>query len=222
MAAVWLWVRSERRRRGPAILLAAIVALAAGAAMAALAGARRADSALERLGAATGSPNLELVPVAEATGGGQIDAARAAESVDLIDEAAAIPGVEDVTHGAFWAITPDPGEECLFGLGIVRSTAPNPVGVPVAGRISGAADAVMITETAARLFGLRVGSELRLRTVGAESFTDWLDNEACVPADGPEITVRVTAIGRGVEEVTDSEDTPGMAVGPGFFDRYAG
>jgi hypothetical protein len=133
MAAVWLWVRSERGRRGPAILLAAIVAVAAGAAMAALAGARRADSALERLGAATGLPNLEVVPVAEATGRGPIDAARLAERVDLIDEAAAIPGVDAVTHRAFWAITPDPEKECLFGVGILRSTASHPVGMPPAG-----------------------------------------------------------------------------------------
>jgi ABC-type lipoprotein release transport system permease subunit len=220
MAAVWLWVRSERGRRGPAILLAAIVAVAAGAAMAALAGARRADSALERLGAATGLPNLEVVPVAEATGRGPIDAARLAERVDLIDEAAAIPGVDAVTHSAFWAITPDPEKECLFGVGILRSTASHPVGMPVAGRRSDAADAVMITESAASLFGLRVGSELRLRTVSAESITDWLD-DFCAPADGPEIPVRVSAIIRGVEEVTDTEQT-GIAVGPGFYDRYAG
>jgi ABC-type lipoprotein release transport system permease subunit len=220
MAAVWLWVRSERRRRGPAILVAAIVALAAGAAMAALAGARRADSALERLGAATGQPNLMVVPLAEATGRGQIDVARAAESVDLIDEAAAIPGVEAVTHLAYWAITPEPDAECLFGFGLVRSTGSHPLGVPVAGRRSGLANEVAINETTASLFGLRVGSVLRLRTVSAESRTDWLDGGGCAPADGPEIALRVTAVVRGVEDVTDTAE-PGVAVGPGFYQRYA-
>ena len=71
MAAVWLWVRSERRRRGPALLIVAIVALAAGAGMAALAGARRADSALERFGAATGVANVELAAEGLATGAGR-------------------------------------------------------------------------------------------------------------------------------------------------------
>jgi ABC-type lipoprotein release transport system permease subunit len=221
MAAVWLWVRSERRRRGPAILIAAIVALAAGAAMAALAGARRADSALERLGAATGQPNVELVPLAEATHRGDVDPAGLAGSVELIDEAAAIPGVEEVTYSAFWGITPDPEAECLFGFGMIRSTAPHPFGVTVAGRTSGAANEVVVNETAASEYGLRVGSELPLRTVSAARVADWLDNEACVPADGPEIPVRVTAVIRGVEEVTDADEA-GIAVGPGFYDRYAG
>jgi ABC-type lipoprotein release transport system permease subunit len=221
MAAVWMWVRSEGRRRGPMVLLAAIVALAAGAAMAALAGARRADSALERLGAATGQANLELLPVAEAAGDGQIDAAQLAESVELIDEAAAIPGVEDVTHLAYWGITPDPEAACLFGVGIVRSTASHPLAVTVAGRVSGAADAVMIPERLASRFALRVGSELRLRTVSAARFADWLDS-GCAPADGPEIPVRVTAIGRDVEDVTENEETLAVAVGPGFYERYAG
>src|SRR5918996_73501 len=221
MAAVWMWVRSERRRRGPTVLLAAIVALASGAAMAALAGARRADSALERLGAATGQANLQVLPVAEAGGDGQVDAAQLAESVDLIDEAAAIPGVEDVTHLAYWGITPDPEQACPFGVGIVRSTASHPLAVTVAGRLSGAADAVMIPERLANRFGLRVGSELRLRTVSAARFADWLDG-GCAPADGPEIPARVTAVGRTVEDVTEDEETLAVAVGPGFYERYAG
>ena len=221
MAAVWMWVRSERRRRGPTVLLAAIVALASGAAMAALAGARRADSALERLGAATGQANLQLLPVAEATGDGQVDAAQLAESVELIDEAAAIPGVEDVTHLAYWGITPDPEQACPFGVGIVRSTASHPLAVTVAGRLSGAANAVMIPERLANRFGLRVGSELRLRTVSAARFADWLDG-GCAPADGPEIPARVTAVGRTVEDVTEDEETLAVAVGPGFYERYAG
>lgn len=221
MAAVWLWVRSERRRRGAAILVAALVALAAGAAVAALAGARRADSALERLGAATGQPNLELVPLAEVTGRGRVDPAGLAGSVELIDEAAAIPGVEEVTHAAAWGITPDPEAECLFGFGTIRSTASHPFGVSVAGRTSGAANAVVVNETAAREYGLRVGSELRLHTVSAARVADWIGGSACVPADGPEIPVRVTAIIRGVEEVTDAAEA-GIGVGPGFYDRYAG
>jgi ABC-type lipoprotein release transport system permease subunit len=220
MAAVWLWVRGERRRRGRAVLVAAIVAVAAGAGMAALAGARRADSALERLGAATGEPNVVLVPVAEATGRGQIDVARAAESVDLVDEAMAIPGVEAVTHAANWAIAPDPEAGCPFGYGLVRSTASHPLGVAVAGRRSGAANEVMINETTAAQFGLRVGSELRLRTVRAEHLAAWLDGP-CPPDDGPEILLRVTAFIRGVENVTDTAE-PTFAVGPGFYARYAG
>jgi ABC-type lipoprotein release transport system permease subunit len=222
MAAVWLWVRGERRRRGPAVLVAVIVALAAGAGMAALAGARRADSALERLGAATGQPNVVLVPLAEATARGHIDTARAAQSVDLVDEAIAIPGVEAVTHAAYWAISPEPDAGCPFAFGIVRSTASHPLGVPVAGRGSGAANEVMINETTAGLFGLRVGSELRLYTVRAERMRDWLGGGGgCAPADGPEIPLRVTAIIRGVEDVTDTAE-PVVAVGRGFYDRYAG
>ena len=221
MAAVWLWVRSERRRRGPAILIAVIVAVAAGTSMAALAGARRADSALDRLGAATGQPNVELVPLAEVTGRGRVDPSELTGSLDLIDEAAAIPGVEDVTHAGFWAISPDPEEECLFGLGLVRSTAPHPFGLAVAGRTTGAADEVVVNETAARELDLRVGTDLQLRSVGAAHSADWIGGDACPPADGPDISVRVTAIVRGVEEVTDSAE-PGFFVGPGFHDRYAG
>jgi ABC-type lipoprotein release transport system permease subunit len=221
MAAVWLWVRSERRRRGPAILIAVVIAVAAGTAMAALAGARRADSALDRLGAATGQSTLELAPLAEVTGRGEVDPSALRRSVAVIDQAAAIPGVEEVTYAAFWGITPEPEAECLFGFGLIRSTAPHPFGLAVAGHTTGAADEVMVNETAAREFGLRVGTELRLRSVSAARLADWISGEACVPADGPEIPVRVAAISRGVEEVTDSAE-PGISVGPGFYDRYAG
>jgi ABC-type lipoprotein release transport system permease subunit len=220
MAAVWWWVRSERRRRGPAILVAVIVSVGAGAGMAALAGARRADSALQRLGAATGEPNVVLVPHAEATGRGHIDVARAAESVRLVDEAMAIPGVETVIHAVNWAISPEADAGCPFGFGIARSTTSHPLGVPVAGRRSGSANEVVINEAAAGLLGLRVGSELQLHTVHAEHLSAWLDT-GCAPADGPEIALRVTAIIRNVEGVTDNAEA-GVAVGPGFYDRYAG
>jgi ABC-type lipoprotein release transport system permease subunit len=219
MAAVWLWIRSERRRRGPALLIAAIVALAAGAGMTALAGARRADSALERFGAATGQQNLELVASGLATGSGPIDTARAAESVELIDEAAAVPGVDEVSHMMYWAMTPEPDAACPFGFGIARSTAARPMGPTVAGRASGRADAAAVNETAAGMFGLQVGSGLRLRTVGAADTTDWI-GDTCAPVEGPEIPVRVTSIIRTFEDVTDTAE-PLFVVGPGFYDRYA-
>jgi ABC-type lipoprotein release transport system permease subunit len=139
----------------------------------------------------------------------------------VIDQAAAIPGVEEVTYIGFWAITPEPESECVFSLGVIRSTAPHPFGVAVAGRTTGAADEVMVNETAASEFGLRVGTELRLRSVSAAQVAEWINGDSCVPADGEEIPVRVAAIARGVEEVTDSAE-PGIAVGPGFYDRYAG
>jgi ABC-type lipoprotein release transport system permease subunit len=215
MAAVWLWVRSERRRHGPALLIAAIVALAAGAGMAALAGARRADSALERLGEATGQPNISLN-----TGDGPVNAARVDQSVALIDEAAAIPGVEAVTHQVYWAITPEPEAKCLFGVGIARTTGTNPFAVTVAGQASGTADSVTINQTAADMFGIRVGSELRLRTTSARHTSDWM-RSSCAPVDGPQIPVRVTAIAKDVEDVTDAPE-PFFAVGRGFYEQYAG
>jgi putative ABC transport system permease protein len=216
MAAVWLWVRSERRRLGPAILIAAIVAVAAGAGMAAFAGARRADSALERLGEATGAWNVSLT-----TGDGPVNAARVNQSVALIDEAAAIPGVETVTHQMYWAITPEPEAKCAFGFGFARTAGKQRTAVTVAGKASGAADSVTINQTAADMFGLRVGSELRLRTSSARHTGDWILHDACVPLDGPEIPVRVTAIAKDVEDVTDAPE-PFFGVGPGFYERFVG
>ena len=219
MAAVWLWIRSERRRRAPALLIVAIVALAAGAGMAAFAGARRADSALERFGTATGQQNLELTVEAFETGSGTIDATRLVDSVDLIDEAAAVPGVEAVTHFIFWAITPEPDADCSFGFGIARSTVAHPLGVTIAGGSSGAADAVTVNEAAASMFGLEVGSGMRLRTTSAANTAEWLGGDGCAPVDGPEIPVRVATVAKGLEDITDFPE-PLFAVGPAFYDRY--
>ena len=57
MVAAWMWVRSEWRRGwGGSVALALLIAVAGGVTMAVAAGARRADSAISRLQAATNDP----------------------------------------------------------------------------------------------------------------------------------------------------------------------
>jgi ABC-type lipoprotein release transport system permease subunit len=50
---------------------------------------------------------------------------------------------------------------------------------------------------------------------------DWLGADPCVPADGPEIPVRVTAVVRELEDVAEDDEDPILVLGPGFYDRYA-
>ena len=140
---------------------------------------------------------MVLVPVAEATGRGHIDVARAAESVGLVDEAMAIPGVEAVTHAALGDLA---GGRPRLSVRFRSRSQHDVPRIRGAGRRSKnrAANEVVINEASASVLGLRVGSELRLRTVRAEHLSAWLAT-GCVPADGPEIPLRVTAIIRGVE-----------------------
>ena len=158
---------------------------------------------------------MVLVPVAEATGRGHIDVARAAESVGLVDEAMAIPGVEAVTHAA-QAISPEDDPGCPFGFGVVRSTTSHAFGVPVAGRRTGRR--TRSTRRAPACSGCGWGASCACAPF-AEHLSAWLATGVCRrrpgdPAPGDRHHPRR-------REVTDTAE-PGVAVGPGFYDRYAG
>ncbi|HEX9260487.1 MAG TPA: hypothetical protein VF855_13185, partial [Acidimicrobiales bacterium] len=92
MSAVTFWVRAEWRRSvGALVTLALLLALAGGVVLALAAGARRADTSLDRFASRVSLPDLTLsasIPdVAD-------DIAAFNRHTSLVDEAAAVDGVE--------------------------------------------------------------------------------------------------------------------------------
>jgi FtsX-like permease family len=88
MAAVWVRVRAELRQRWRAtVLLMVVVGLAGGAVVAAVAGARRTDSAMDRFLAYSRPVNVSVI-------GPDFDAVRR------------LPQVADADQGAYMALTP--------------------------------------------------------------------------------------------------------------------
>ena len=92
MTAAGLWVRAEWRRSiGSLVALAVLLTVAGGVVLAFTAGARRADTVLDRFMAASQVPDVVL---AAPIGDGQADVAQFNANIDLVDDADAIDGVE--------------------------------------------------------------------------------------------------------------------------------
>src|SRR5262245_30796502 len=73
--------------------------------LAALAGARRANSALDRFVAATATPDLAVDFDFD---NHALDPAQASGSIGVFDEAASLPGVTGAEAAAVWVLTPGP------------------------------------------------------------------------------------------------------------------
>src|SRR5215472_13894169 len=155
MWAVWLRVRAGLRQdwRG-LVVVAVIAALMGGVALAALAGARRTDTAVPRF--------LQYAGPTE----GQVTA-----DPRTMDKIAALPGVAYTARGGLMlAIPVTAGGRLAAALGQVLTWAlirspPQERAIIVAGRraVVSRAGEVMINEAAARILKARVGSVIHLR-----------------------------------------------------------
>ena len=159
---------------------------------------------------------MVLVPVAEATGRGHIDVARAAECRPR-RRGHGHPGGRAVTHAALGDLAR--GRPRLSVRFRSRSQHDVPrIGVPVAGR-----------RTGRRTRGINEGECQRLRAAGGERAAPAhrsrrasvrLARQGCA-GRRPGDPLRGDRHHPRVESVTDTAE-PGVAVGPGFYDRYAG
>jgi hypothetical protein len=190
MAAVWVRARAELRRRWQAtVLLMVVVGLAGGAVMAAVAGARRTDSAMDRFLAWNRPLQVSVTGV----------------DYDLVRR---LPQVADADEGAYMALAPstpsgapDPGalgsiNPWATGHGRIMVTSERPL--LVRGRLPDPARPleVAVDETLAAGRGLGPGSTLRMWAYLERQFEQPFDSARPPAPAGPAFDFTVTGVVR--------------------------
>jgi hypothetical protein len=190
MAAVWLRARAELRRRWRAtVLLMVVVGLAGGAVMAAVAGARRTDSAMDRFLAWSRPMQVSVVGV----------------DYDLVRR---LPQVADADEAGYLALTPstppgapDPGalgsvNPWVAGHGRLGVTSERPI--VVRGRLPDPARPreVAVDETLAAGRRLAPGRRLRMWAYLRQQFERPPDSTRLPAPAGPALDLTVTGIVR--------------------------
>jgi putative ABC transport system permease protein len=234
MAAVWARCRAELRTRWRSwVGLALLLGLAGGVVLALVAGARRTDTAYDRLVAGERPANLKVQV------GGLADAG-VGNPLSILERLGRLPGVTE--HGLFAQFTADPGDNSSFTSDSYFDTvAPVDQGAErfaarwklVAGRRANPAraDEALVGFTVAEQYGLRPGSRLRLRLFSQEEaaalYQDGTLARLPRPSEGRLVGLRVAGV------VAPADDFPprvGVAVGTvlctpafarAFTDRYA-
>jgi ABC-type lipoprotein release transport system permease subunit len=222
MSAVWLWVRSEWRRGWAGlVVLGLLIAAGGGVTLAVAAGARRADTALDRFMVATNRHQLEV----EVDFPDDVDEsarwARGLPSPDeLADRLAAVPGVEGVTVMNWIGAGPEGVFPFNGAIGATRGRASS--ALLVEGRWADPTDPheVVVGEAAPDFWGVGVGETLTLRTLAPDQWAEF-GGVAEFETRGPTVDVRVVGVIRDVEEITDSPE-PFLLATPAFLERYQG
>jgi hypothetical protein len=214
MAAVWALVRARLRERRRALVgLALLVGVASGAVMAAAIGARRTDTAYDRLLRVTRADDAEVEV------GGYKD------YQSLIDRLRRLPQVADLGVESQALLAPArPGDprEYVWGAsfislagvdGRVGRTINRPLILTGRRPDPDRADEIGVSELVARRWKLRPGGILRVRAVTFDQLEAMFGGEQIVPA-GPALTLKVVAVQRLPED--PAVGTGGPAVGEGF------
>ncbi len=220
--AVWLWVRAEwRRRRGSLAAVALLIAISGGAVLAAVAGARRTDTAFARGAAATAEPNIEvLTPDFVST-----------LPDDAFERIVADPDVTSAGSYVLLGLAPQPSEN-FFSIGLAEragDSGDDDVFIVQGRNLDlAAADEVIVNEAMADQLGKGPGDQVALWSMTEEQFLIQVFNESRPideqvdpgPPAGPRPTVTIVGVFRTIEDVSDNPD-PFLAVGPGFLESYA-
>lgn len=199
LAAVVQVARSQLRRRlGASVVLAVVVALVAGLAIALLAGSRRSGSALDRAVA-------RITPFAL-----QVTTEMAPEDL------AALPGVERAISNPYLAmrvVRPDGTFDSLInGTGFDWDVVGGVVRV-VRGKLPDGSDPlrVIINEAAAQTFGVGPGDDLVVRTFGLDQGESLFAGNYA--ASGPTYTFHVGAVYRSLLDLSADEVTGPTQIG---------
>ena len=222
---MWMWVRSEQRRRWASLVgLAAVIAVGAGATLALAAGAHRADTVYERFAARTGAATIVM---SEPDGTLPTTAAEANRHLEVLDRVRSIDGVEAVQVVAWFAAssvlddrTPNnQGLVLAFSQGFAYFDRAHPPFLVVAGKLPAADDpeGVVVNEAAASEAGLGIGTTVDLETASMSRFAEWTNSDGMVSSyDGPRVHTVVEAIGRSFNELIDPGG-PFIALMPGVI-----
>jgi hypothetical protein len=190
MAAIWVRARAELRQRWRAtVVLMAVAGLAGGAVMAAVAGARRTDSAMDRF-------LTYNRPLIVSVAGPDFNAVRRLPQVADADEGAFVLLTPSTTSGA-----PDPGAlgsiaplATVHGRILVTSERP----LLVRGRLPNPSRPleIAIDETTAARRRLGPGRTLRLWAYTPQQFEQGVDSSSVPDPAGPALDFTVTGIVR--------------------------
>jgi FtsX-like permease family len=195
MAAVWLRAWSELRRRWRAtVLLAVLVGLAGGVVLAAVAGARRTASVMDRFVAYNRPTNVLVAGVDH-------------------QAVARLPQVADADEGSLVPVAlapPSPSDSWVTGVVVAWATIHGRVGVTsdrplvVGGRLPDPSRAleVAVDETLAVDQGLRPGATLRARAFLPKQLGQGLDSSRIGAPAGPELGFTVTGVVRNPHDLS--------------------
>jgi ABC-type lipoprotein release transport system permease subunit len=193
MVAAWLWSAANWRRAWRFLIaLAALAGVVGGVAIATVAGARRASTAVDRMAETTGWPDVFVFTPSD------VPAA-------VRDELATDPRVQEATDVKVVIGGPPgfgPGGGSLVAVPAGSRFAP----VVIEGRLPapGRADEIAITESALRS-GVRVGDQIPLNGVGTGSAVACLGGSGACPFT-PMGDVTVTGVVRGLPDLADNTE----------------
>jgi hypothetical protein len=204
------WLRLDARRRWRSLaVLALLIALATGTVLTSVAGARRGESAWNRLSVGTLPATVTVLPNQPG-----FDWARIA----------ALPDVAALTKfPVAFGFEAQGYSSAEFTLADDQMTRTIERPVILAGRLFNPrrVDEVVVTPKFAAISGKRAGDSLTLDLASVQQASAGYDGSSGAPA-GPRIRVRITGVIRSPWDV--SNDTPGSPGGvvttPAFFTRY--
>jgi hypothetical protein len=208
------WLRLEVRRRWRSLLvLALLVALATGTVLAAAAGARRGQTAFDRLWASTLPATVTVLPNQP---GFDWDEVRALPEVAVL--------AEFPVNGTPFVLTCCP--EASIGFAPVGDEMTRTIERPdlLAGRLfdPGRADEIFVTPQFAAAYHKGVGDRVTMRLASPKQVDEGWD-ETAGPPRGPVIQARIVGVGRNVFGSATSDGPGGkggVLASPGLFDRY--
>ncbi len=214
-AGVVLWARREIRRGWSSLaLLALLIALGGGAAVAAVAAANRTDTAFHRMLRATNQPNLEVFDAGETQV--VLDPAR-------LDRVLQLGGVIGASTTAGLAVAPD-GFDNFFQIAIVDTRGEGLTFIPIEGVTMEhvdalAADEVLVNEAMRDQLGKAVGDTVVLRSLMVEQAWASVEGNTEIVPGGPTVHARIAGVFRTPEDVSDAPD-PFIALTPAFYEKY--
>jgi hypothetical protein len=216
-SAVIAWARSEWRCRwGALVLIATLIGLGGGATLAAVAGARRTDTAFERLTLAAHNPTVGANGIGN--GGDLIDLDPA-----LLDELANIPGVIEARQFSFLGVAPVEYPN-YFNVAIVADKGTRGLIKVVAGSAppdlwSLGPDDVYANEAMSKQLGKGPGDTVEFASLDQHQWGASGGGEDIGEPAGPRFSVRIRALLRAPEDVSDAPD-PIFIFPPSFWSRY--
>lgn len=211
MRLVAAWLRLELRRRWrPLLVLALLIAISAGTVLAAVAGARRGASALDRLLEVTLPASAVVLPNQP---GFNWDAVRALPDVEAV---ATFPVSGFEIEGI-----PREAEASTFPLDAnAMSTLERPVVLD--GRLAdpGRLDEVVVTPRFVESYGRGVGDSATLRLFQPELIDQAHGDVDTLPGDGPSIKVRIVGVVRSFWFADRPGSGGGLIPSAALFARY--
>jgi hypothetical protein len=226
--AVWLRARAHLRRHVRAsLLLALLVGLAGGVALAALAGARRSESALPRFLAASDTADTQVylvgpdgrtapVSLAELRALAALPQVRTAQRATLLITAGSAPANADPQVTLIGL--DGPGYEALGHPILVAGRPPR----------SDHPEEAAVNEEFAWRHGLRPGGQFQVRTYTRAQFPS-IEQGLPIPPEGPVAALRVAGIVRFPSDLVpvaedrteaDADGSGQVFLTPGFWRRY--